>query len=260
MRSIRRRALPAITVGLALLLIACVPSDRRGLREVDDSKDSGTRESEAPIFPDDGEVAPELVVDGLAHDFTERPRDQSYWSPLSEEARCAAEQIVTSVGSDRLVGLGYRPGVAGASLNDVELTDVERQQVIDAFGACVDMVEGIASLLYADGRMPPTMATCVARGLGKAGATDVFIEAWASGGAVDPFAEGSDFAVALLGNAEVCLPEAAFNWPDVSLPADDPVIDSDLPAGTSRSPFADDATTTTTTSPASPGTPTTAAP
>lgn len=240
MRPLHRRALPAISLAVALCVGACVPSEKSAPREVDDGVSAAGDTRPAPVFPDVGNVAPELVTEGLVHDFTSRPLDQSYWSPGAGEARCAAEKVVATIGSERLVGLGYRPGVAGASLNDVELAAEERAQVVEAFEGCVDMVEGLAAMLYGAGRMPTRVATCVARGMGQSGATGAFVEAWASGGAVDPFANDSEFARSLLGHAEVCIPEQAFNWPHVRLPESDPLIDSDLPAGSSRSAYVDD--------------------
>ena len=255
MRAICRRALPAFTVGLALLLVACVPSEKAGLREVDDGPGSPTEDDTAPEFPDIGNVAPDLVVEGLTFDLTQRPRDQNYWAPQHDEAVCASEQIVETLGSDRLVGLGYRPGVAGASLNDVDLSDEERTAVVDAVEGCVDLVEGFAAVLYGNGRMAPRLAACVARGMGTSGQLRTVVEAWISGSAIDPFAEGSDFAAALMGHAEVCIPAEAFNWPDVHLPDDERLIDADAPAGASRSAYVPDAekaeaeSSTTSTSP-----------
>ena len=234
-----------MAVGLStLLLVACIPAEKQGLREVDPPDQIAAGET-APAFPDVGNVAPDLVVQGLTFDLTQRPVDQDYWSPGESEARCAAEAITDALGPDRLVGLGYRPGVAGASLNDVDLSDEERTQVVGAVGSCVDLVEGFAAVLYGRGRMSPTIASCVARGMGASGQLDAVVEAWVDGGAVDPFAEGGAFADALLGHAEVCIPAEAFNWPDVHLPDDERLIDSDLPGGSSRSAFADDQPRTT---------------
>ena len=241
MRAICRRLLPALTVGLALLLAACVPSEKSGLHEVDEGPGSALDEATAPEFPDVGNVAPELVVEGLTFDLTQRPRDQNYWAPQHDEATCASEQIVEVLGPDRLVGLGYRPGVAGASLNDVDLSDEERTAVTDAVEGCVDLVEGFAAVLYGNGRMAPRLAACVARGMGASGQLRTVVEAWVSGQAIDPFAEGSGFAAALLGHAEVCIPAEAFNWPDVHLPDDERLIDADSPAGSSRSAYVEDA-------------------
>jgi hypothetical protein len=235
-----RRVLPVLTVAVAVILSGCVPSESSGLRQVDDGSDSAVSEREVPTFPADGPVPAALVVDGLSHDFTAKPVDQAYWAPLSDEARCAAEQIVTTLGADRIVGLGYRPGTPGASLNQLDLDDTERQQVVEAFTACVDMVEGLASIVYGAGRVPARVATCLARGMGETGAVPL-IEAWAGGNAVDPFAEESEFATTLLSHAAVCIPDGAFNWSHVHLPESESLIDSDIAAGNSRSAFAGDA-------------------
>jgi hypothetical protein len=250
---VRRVVVPAVAMALALSVAAgCVPSEQRGLREVDDGSDSAAPVGDAPTFPDIGNVEAELVVDGLTYDFTTRPADQAYWSPRRAEAECAARAVVGSIGHDRLVSLGYRPGVAGASLNDLELEPDERDEVVDAFEECVDLVDGFAAILYGAGRMPTAVATCMARGMGESGMIRPLVEAWASGGAVDPFADNSRFASALVRHAQVCIPDNAFDWPHLRLPANDPLIDSDLPAGSERSAYADDRagnTVTTTTAP-----------
>src|SRR5690606_33993311 len=61
------------------------------------------------------------------------------------------------------------------------------------------------------------------------------------GRAVDPFEEGSDLASLVLGHADVCISDTAFNWPDLRFPDEDPIINSDDPAGTRSSPYVDDA-------------------
>jgi len=234
-----RRLLPALAMVVAACLVACVPTETTGVAEVDDGGDAGAPDRPAPTFPD-GDVPAGLVVDGLAHDLTTKPRDQDYWAPKAAEARCAAEQIVDVLGSDRIVQLGYRPGTPGASINDLALEDPEREAVVDAVAGCVDLVQAVGSILYGAGRIPASAASCVARGMGEAGARPI-LEAWVSGRAVDPFEEGSPFASLLLGNAQVCIADTALDWPDVRFPDDDPIINSDRPAGTSDSPYTDDA-------------------
>jgi hypothetical protein len=220
---------------------ACsMPQSRSEPREVDDGSDSAKAEGQVPVFPAEGEVPAELLVAGLTYDLSTRPRDQNYWTPSTAEARCTAEGIVAGIGAPRLSQLGYRVDTPGASINDVALSDAERTVVIDSFSSCVDMVEGVASLLFGDGRLPNRAAICVAEGLGRDDMLRPFVEAWAFGRAVDPFAADAAFGTALLDEANVCISGAAFDWPDVRLPDDDPLIDSDAAGGTSRSPYVDD--------------------
>ena len=51
----------------------------------------------------------------------------------------------------------------------------------------------------------------------------------------------------MLEQSAVCVPEEAFNWSDLDLPGDDPVLDSDAPGGVPGSPFVDDQRPSTTT-------------
>lgn len=234
-----RRVLPAVGVVLAASLAACVPTDTTHVAEIDDGGDAGALDRPAPTFPD-GEVPAALVAEGLAHDLSARPRDQDYWSPKRAEARCAADRIVAELGASRLVALGYRPGTPGASVNDLDLDDAERDVLVEALASCVDPVQAVGAILYGAGRIPARMASCMARGMGEAGARPI-LEAWAHGRAVDPFEEGSDLASLVLGHADVCISDTAFNWLDLRFPDEDPIINSDDPAGTRSSPYVDDA-------------------
>jgi len=232
-------ALAGLLVAFAVVT-ACIPSNRGEVSEIDDGSDSARRPSAPPVFPSAGEVPPDLLVEGLVYDFTTRPRDQDYWSPPSAQAECAATAIVGGIGASRLSTLGYRAVTPGASLNDIALTEAERGLVIDEFMGCVDMVEGVASVLFGDGRLRTTAATCVARGLDDQQQLRPFVDAWIFGRAVDPFANDSALATALLSQSQICISSSAFNWPNVRLPEDDPLIDSDAPAGSSSSAFEDD--------------------
>lgn len=246
MRPILRRVPAVLCVVASVLLAACIPTDTEGLGEVDDGSDSAASQRSAPAFPDIGNVPAELVVEGLAFDFTDRPRDQDYWTPRSDEAQCAAEQIVSSIGAERIVALGYRPGVGGASLNDVDLTEAEQAQVADAVTECVDMTEAFAAMLYGAGRIDAGVATCVARGMGDAQMLTPIVDAWVAGAAIDPFGDDGSFARALAGNAEVCIASDTFLWPHLHVTDDEGILDSDAEAGSIRSRYADDARRATT--------------
>lgn len=237
-----------LVVASTVLNAAC--ADKGPAAEVDDDTDSSRTELVAPVFPDDGPVPRALMVDGVVFDLTNRPVDLSYWAAPTEQAQCAAEAIVDAVGVDRLAQLGYRPGVPGASLNDIELSDDERNQVVDAVGGCVDMVEAVAAMFYGDGRLAPTVASCLAEGLEADDQLRPFVVAVVFGTSVDPFADDGALASAMLDQSVVCVPEDAFDWSDLDLPDSDPVLDADSPGGVSGSPFVDDQpdrTTTTTT-------------
>jgi hypothetical protein len=243
-----RGVLAMCGAALAVVLVAsgCVPEERGPRAEVDDGSDSARPDRAAPEFPAQGEVPAELLVEGLVYDFTTRPRDQDYWSPPTPEAQCAAQGIVEGIGATRLSTLGYRVATPGASLNDIGLTDDERVVVVDRFMGCVNMVEGVASVLFGDGRIRADAATCVAEGLSERDMLRPFVEAWAFGRAVDPFASDAVFASTLLSAANVCIADADLNWSDLRLPDGDPLIDSDLPGGASGSAHVDDRKSSTT--------------
>jgi hypothetical protein len=247
-RSGRRRAALAAVLAVALGALASC-ADRGPSAEVDDGTDSARTERVAPVFPEDGTVPEVLLVQGLVFDLTNRPVDLDYWAAPSDQAECAAEAIVTALGAERLSELGYRPGVTGASLNDIDLADDEREEVADAVEGCVDMAEAVAAMFYGDGRIAPTVANCLADGLDDKQQLRPFVVAVVFGTAVDPFADDGALANAMLDQSVVCVPEGAFNWSDLDLPDDSPVFDADSPGGVSGSPYVDDQRNPTTTTP-----------
>lgn len=242
-----RPAVVAVAAAVAVLVGGC--SDRGPSAEVDDGTDSARTEVVAPVFPEDGAPSRALLVEGLAFDLSNRPVDLSYWAAPSDQAECAADAIVDAVGEVRLAQLGYRPAVDGASLNDIELTDAERELVVVAVESCVDMTQAVAAMFYGDGRLRPSVATCLAEGLAARDQLRPFVVAVVFGTSVDPFAQEGALASAMLDQSVVCVPEEAFNWSDLDLPDDDLVIDADSPGGVTGSPFVDDQRTTTTAAP-----------
>jgi hypothetical protein len=232
---------------VALLLGGC--ADRGPSAEVDDGSESGRAVVVAPVFPDGGVVPVDLLVEGLVFDLTNRPARLDNWAAPTDQAECAAEAIVDALGAERLSASGYRPGVVGASLNDIDLSAAERELVADAVQECVDMVEAVAAMFYGDGRIRPSIASCLAEGLGERNQLRPFVTAVVFGAAVDPFANDSALATALLDQSVVCVPDTAFNWSDLDLPGGPLILDENAPGGVPGSPFVDDQpdpTTTTT--------------
>jgi hypothetical protein len=215
----------------AVLVVAagCLPQERGPAREVD-LEDGAPRRP--PVFPDTGPVPRELLIEGLEYDFTASEADLDLWTPPADEAECAATRIVDTLGPPRLSELGYRPATSGASLNDIDLTDAERDIVASTFAACVDMRQAVASLFMGDGDMESREALCIADGLEQQDLLDPFARAWAFGRTVNPSANDGELAIALMDLVEVCLPDDAFDWPDRNLPGDDEVQGTGLGSGT----------------------------
>lgn len=243
---------------LALLGAAC--SDNGPVAELDDGSDSARTERAAPEFPSEGEVPRDLLAEGLVYDLSNRPADLAFWAAPGDEAECAAGAIIDAVGEQRLSGLGYRPGTPGASLGDLDLLDDERTRVADAVQGCLDMTEAVSSMFYGDGRLAPSVASCLAEGLTEAGQLRPFVVGVVFGQPVDPFANGGALASALLSQSTVCVPDGAFNWSQLDLPEGPAVIDADSPGGVPGSPFVDDQTDTTAPSTTAPSTSTTGNP
>jgi hypothetical protein len=201
-------------------LAACIPQDRGEAAEVDEG---GAGPAGPPAFPDTGPIPAELLVEGLVYDFTSAPSDLNLWVPPPDQARCAAERIVTTLGAPRMSELGFRPGTSGASLNDIDLTQFERTLVTEEFSACVDLGTAVGSLLMGDGHLTGEQAACIADGLDERGLVVPFAESWAFGQGVDPFDGNGELASAMLAFSDVCLPDNAFTWYDAELPGDDEI-------------------------------------
>jgi hypothetical protein len=233
----------AALAGVAVLSVACIPTETGEPTEVGDAEGSPT--ATAPVFPDEGDVSDELVAEGLVFDLTARPIDASYWSLPEDEAECVAESALAEVGGQRLLELGYRPGTPSASLSRLELTDAERSEVVAAVEECVDMTEALAAIFFGDGRIRSSVATCLAQGVVDRDQATPFATAVVFGDAVDPFSADGALATVLLDQAAICVPDRAFEWSGVELPGEAPVIDSSAPAGVGGSPYPADQPTTT---------------
>ena len=205
----RLTSLLAVAALVAVLAGACVPQTKSPLNEIDPDG----RDAPAPTFPKSGQVTQAMVVDGLVYDFTHAPPGIDLWVPSAAQSRCAAKKIVTALGPDRLVDLGYQPGSADAALNRLDLSSTERSTVARWFIACVDVEQAVGSLLAGNNLMPGKSAACVARGLKEGGQLEPFVTAWAFREPVDVFGgENGGLASAVLSYSDVCLADSSFNW------------------------------------------------
>lgn len=229
-----------VLVPALLAVAACIPEQRGDVSQLDRPADG------LPVPEIGADPSRDDLVAGLVADLASAPDDLSFWAPPLDEATCLAEGVVEQVGGERLSGLGYRPGTPGAALGDLDFDDDERTVVTDVVVDCVDLREAAAQLFYGDGRLPPTVATCVADGLEDTDQLRPLAVAIVGGEPIDTFADDSGLATTLLVQSAICIPEDAFNWPDLRLPQDEMVIDADAPPGVERSPYVGDRTTTTT--------------
>ena len=207
---VRRPAvLLLLAVVAAVLAGACVPQTKGPLKELDPDG----RDAPAPTFPSSGRVTVAMAVDGLVFDLTQAPPGIDLWVPPVRQARCAARRVVTALGADRLVDLGYRPGDPAAALNRLDLSSTERSTVAAAMSACVDVEQAVGSLLAGNNLLPGKAAACVARGLEEGGQLAPFMTAWAFREPVDVFGgENGGLASAMLSYADVCVADTSFNW------------------------------------------------
>ncbi|MCB9387766.1 MAG: hypothetical protein H6517_08075 [Microthrixaceae bacterium] len=204
---------------VALVVAACVP------KKVSDPVEVGGAEdlvAQPPVFPETGQVPPELLVEGLVYDFSTNEVDLDLWTPSDAEARCAAESIVDSFATE-LSDLGYEPGRSGAGINDIALTEAERRTVAELFTACLDTEQMLGSLYMGSGHMSAAAATCMAEGLAATEMPLAVIESWLSGKGFDPIGEDASLAVLILDYTNVCLSPFSFFWTGVDLPGDEDI-------------------------------------
>lgn len=236
-----RRVAPRLLVLATVLVVAvgCIPETRGQVSQLERPADDLPVPELGPGSGDDA------VVAGLVADLVTTPDDLSFWALPLDEATCVAEGAVDELGADRLVGLGFRPATGGAGLADLDVSADERATLIALVEDCVDLTEAVAQIVYGDGRLPPTVATCFADGLEATGQLRPVAAAIIDGTAIDPFVNEGALAAALLVQSAICIPEDAFNWPALRLPDETTIIDADAPPGVSRSPYVGDRTTTT---------------
>lgn len=215
------RRVASLLAGAVLLAVSgsgCVPKNLRDPIEVGGAQDVVT---EPPVFPETGQVPPELLVEGLLYDFSTNEVDMDLWTPKPSEARCAAESIVDAFAVP-LSDLGYEPGVDGAGINDIALTAQQRSSIADLFLSCIDIEQMLGALFMGSDHMAPSEAACMGRGLAATGFARALVGSWMAGKGFDPIGEDADNANLLLQYANVCLPSTAFLWNGLQLPGADP--------------------------------------
>lgn len=222
----------AVVAALTVSAAACVPTEHGAVEEFDLDEDATSLT--APEFPD-GAVPDDLVVAGLVYELSSRPADLAFWAPSPKEARCVADEILDTVGSDRLTSLGFRPGTDGGSLADLAFDDTERSTIGTAFAGCVDLAEAVATLFFGGGRMSASAARCVATTLDQSGQLANFASGWVIGEPTDPFAGDTPLSRSLVDAATICIAEDAFDWPDLVLPGGPDILDLTRSAGQSGS-------------------------
>lgn len=233
---IRRCAYIAIVLLIALQT-ACIPRVRGDSVAVDDRHEA---DAQPPSLPE-GNVSVDTMVDAVRFDLTNRPDDQDYWSLSEEESGCAAEKIVTAIGSERLSELGFQPGTPGAGIPQLAFSGDERKEIVSGLVDCVDHEEMAAALLFGAGRISADSATCMGSILAEAGVPASWLESWVFGAEVDPFADDAVSSKTMSSAAQICLDPNALNWPTLRSPVEDElVIDADAPPGAANSDHPDD--------------------
>lgn len=233
-------AIPVVLLAMAFST-ACVPKDVRDPTEVGGARDLVRK---PPVFPETGQVSPDLLAEGLIYDFSTNEVDLNLWVPSASESHCAAEAIVAKFAA-RLSDLGYEPGVDGAGLNDIALTGNERTEIAKLFEGCVDTEQMLASMFMGSGNMLSSQALCMAQGLDGTPMPGAMLKGWMFGTGLDPIGDDAALATLMLDYTKVCLPSDTFTWNGLDLPGDDPIDPNRLADGGSPSGSSDGGDTLT---------------
>lgn len=116
------------------------------------------------------------------------------WAPPRDEAECAARKIVSQLGVDRLLDLGYDPQKGRLVL---QWSDDERVKVTNILSGCVDVAEGLLSLFAAYDKLDVAAAACLTRGIDRRGLDRDFIAGILDGTSPDPFAKDNQLGIGI---------------------------------------------------------------
>ena len=118
-------------------------------------------------LPDDGEL---LDEDEYIAVFSSSVQDSDTgFGAAPDEADCAAEAAVASVGAERLQAAGLDEAWLTTEVSPAtDLTEEESDAIVDALFDCIDMGSAIAASLAADeDGLPRTTSVCLSDALGE---------------------------------------------------------------------------------------------
>jgi hypothetical protein len=120
--------------------------------------------------------------------------DLNQWAPPRDQAHCAAVKIVTRLGLNRLLDLGYQSQVGGLAL---PYSDDERTSLTGILVGCINFQDGLLSLISSYGKLAVEPAECVTDGIGRQGLTQAFAAGFLAGDQPDPFARNNQLAAGM---------------------------------------------------------------
>lgn len=128
----------------------------------------------------------ERTAEGLVASITDHlavPRpDLNSWAPPHGEAECAADRIVSDIGVDRLLGIGFDPDRGDLNL---PYEPAEADKVVDALDQCINFERAIVELVGSNGKVSATTAGCIGARIRADGLTSAVARAFISGSQLD---------------------------------------------------------------------------
>jgi len=204
-----RRAAGAVvlsTLAVAQLLTAC------SSRDIDYSEMDSNTTTSAKTYPRDAAG----LVDSIADHFSAVGPNLNLWAPPRAEAKCAGEKMVATLGTDRLLELGFDPQKGRINL---PFTDAEQTSVLNILVGCIDFKEGLLELISSYQKLDVTRTECVTASIDRQGLTRDLVASLLTAKESDPLAASNRVGVGVTQAMVDCLDNKLDLLP---VPAEDP--------------------------------------
>jgi hypothetical protein len=106
------------------------------------------------------------VIDSISDHLSKVGPNLNEWAPPPDQARCAAEKIVSKVGIERLFAMGFDPQDGKMSLT---YTPSEQASVLNVLVGCIDFAQGFLEMWTAYDKLDLKRTACLTHTLDSDG-------------------------------------------------------------------------------------------
>ena len=106
------------------------------------------------------------VIDSISDHLSRVGPNLNEWAPPPDQARCAAEKLVSKVGIERLFAIGFDPQVGKMSL---AYTPSERASALNVLVGCIDFAQGLLEMWTAYDKLDLKRTACLTHTLDRDG-------------------------------------------------------------------------------------------
>jgi hypothetical protein len=163
------------------------------------SADEIRSDNDEPVTFDRSEQG---VTDSIAASLTGTPENLNFWLAPADEAKCAAQRLVSRIGADRLLELGYDPNKPTLKL---EYAEEERAAATNVLVGCIDFERAVLSLVSSSQKLSLEASSCISRGYERLHLTRDLAASLVTGTDPDPLAQDARFSRAVGQLAVDCL-------------------------------------------------------